>query len=629
MEKRQRTRFRQIVGAHLSQVRGSLFLASICIVGFTLTGLLGPWPLKIIFDHVLLDKPLTDSLSFLSGVLESGKVVLVVVLALAIVVIAVLQASFSYAQLYITSRIGHQMVYRLRTELFAHLQRLSLSFHNRTRCGELLTKVAGDTNILKDVFADSILTLATHLLTLTGMFAVMFVLNWRLSLIPSITVPVLFVALYVLYRRIKVSARKHRRREGQLTSRLSENLSAVPLVQAFGREQHEAERFETESAATLEEGIRIAKMEAVATRIVEIVSAIGTGAVILFGSLQTLKGQMMPGEVLIFASYLASMHRPMRNLARLSARFSKAAASAERIMEILETEPEIEDAPDAMEATGLKGEIAFEHVCFDYGDGKSVLDNVSFTIASGERVALVGPSGSGKSTIVSLFLRLYDPKAGRIVIDGVDIKRYKRDSLRRAIGVVQQSPILLATSVRENIAYGKLDATEEEIIAAAKAANAHDFILALDEGYETLGGERGATLSGGERQRIAIARALIRNAPILILDEPTTGLDVESKANIQETLKRLMAGKTCLLITHDLMAAAEADRVLVLEEGQIVERPTRRVGPMGSLQVSCESDPNRGLSGYQNTLVVSCHTGIPSSNSGTEPVVEHRYSNLE
>ena len=297
-----------------------MVLAALCMVGFTLTELLFPWPLKIIFDHILLDKPLSSFLSFLEGMLQSGKVFALVVLSLSIVLIALLRGFFAYSQLYITSRIGYQMVYTLRRELFVHLQRLSLSFHNRARSGELLTRVSSDTKTLKDVFAESALTFTAHLLTLIGMFAVMFALNLTLSLIVLATFPILFYALYYLYRNIKASAKRQRKKEGMLASRISEILTTVSLVQAFGRERYEEERFETESAQTLEESIRTARLAAAATRTVEIISAVGTWAVILFGSLQVLKGQMTPGDILIFASYMTNMYRPIRNLARISAK---------------------------------------------------------------------------------------------------------------------------------------------------------------------------------------------------------------------------------------------------------------------------------------------------------------------
>jgi len=572
MRKQRRSRFKQFVINHLLQVKASLLVAALCMLGFTLTGLLAPWPLKIIFDYVLLDERLPSSLSFLGDVLQRGRFPALALISLAIVLIALLKGVFSYAQLYITSRVGYQMVYALRRQLFVHLQRLSLSFHNRARFGELLSKLTGDTNNLKDVFAESALTVTGYLLTLFGMFAVMFAMNWRLSLIVLATFPVLFYALSYLYRKIKASAKRQRRSEGRITSRISEILTAVSVVQAFGRERYEEERFETESGQTLEESIRTARMEASSTRIVEMITAIGTWAVILLGSLQVLDGRMTPGDILIFVSYVTSLYKPIRGLARLSVKASKAMVSAERIAEILEKEPEIQDNAQAVEASGLKGEIIFEDVSFDYGNGKSVLNAVSFTVSPGQTVALVGPSGAGKSTIANLLLRFYDPHQGRILIDGTDIRQYKLASLREQIAVVLQTSVLFCTTIKENIAYGKLDATMEEIIAATKAARAHDFILELEHGYDSIIGERGDTLSGGQRQRIAIARALIRNAPILILDEPMRGLDVESEMAVREALKRLMAGKTCLLITHDLQAVAGADLVLVLQEGRIVER---------------------------------------------------------
>src|SRR3989442_738798 len=304
-----RTRFNQLVLNHFRQVKAGLFSAGLCTLGLTLTQLLGPWPLKIIFDHVLLDKPLPSFLWFLGGILESGKVPALVAISCSIVLIAVFKGFFSYFQLYSTSRIGNQAVYTLRKELFAHLQRLSLSFHNRARSGELMTKIASDTNTLKDVFAGSALDFTAQLLTLIGMFVIMFALNWKLNLIVMATFPFLFYALFYLYRKTKASAKRRRKKEGRLASRMSEVLTAVPLVQAFGREEYEENRFDTESAQTLVESIRSTRLEAAATRTMEIVSAVGTGATVLFGSLQVLKGAMMPGELLLFVSYLSSIYK--------------------------------------------------------------------------------------------------------------------------------------------------------------------------------------------------------------------------------------------------------------------------------------------------------------------------------
>jgi len=481
---------------------------------------------------------------------------------------------FSYFQIFITSSIGYKMVYALRRELFTHLQQLSLSFHNRSRSGDLMTKIAGDTNTLKDVFADSIMKFASYSLTVIGMLAVMMVIDWKVGAIALATLPFLCFSLFHLFRKTKASVKAQKKQEGKVNSRMTEVLSAIPLVQAFARERYEEELFDAVTAETVRESIRVARLEAAATRSSEIITAVGTAAAVLFGATQVLSGRMLPGELVLVVGYLTNMYKPIRSLAKLSTDLSKAMASAERISDVLDIEPEIQDPPHAIEAQRLKGEIVFEGVSFDYGDGKDVLRQVSFAGSPGQRVALVGASGAGKSTIVSLILRLYEPQEGRILIDGVDIRQYRRDSLRRQIGLVLQQSILFGATIRENIAYGSPEANLDRIVAAARAANADEFIRELEDGYDTVIGERGATLSGGQRQRIAIARALIRDAPILILDEPMTGLDVESEGKVREALDRLMAGKTSLMITHDLPSIADADLVLLLEEGRIADRGT-------------------------------------------------------
>jgi ATP-binding cassette subfamily B protein/subfamily B ATP-binding cassette protein MsbA len=466
------------------------------------------------------------------------------------------------------------MVYALRRELFTHLQTLSLAFHNRARSGDLLTKLASDTNTLKNVLSDAILRFISYVLTVVGMLAITAWLDWRMGLIAFATLPFLAYSLLHLYRKTKRSVKAQRLQEGRVAARMSEVLQAVPLVQAFARERYEMEQFDAVTAETMRESVRVARLEAVATRSSEIITALGTAGAVTFGALQVLNGRMQPGELVLVIGYLTNMYKPMRLLARLSTDFSRAMASAERISETLEIEPEITDRPDAIPAKGVKGEILFRDVWFDYGNGRDVLRDVSFSVSPGQRLALVGVSGAGKSTIVSLILRLYEAQRGTVLIDGRDIQQYRRASLRRHIGLVLQQSILFGATIRENIAYGKPKATQPEIEAAARAANADEFIRTFEHGYDTVVGERGATLSGGQRQRIAIARALIRDAPILILDEPMTGLDAESETKVREALHRLMAGKTCLLVTHDLQSVADADQVLVLEGGRIVDRGT-------------------------------------------------------
>ena len=569
-----RTRFHHVLLTHLRQVKGGLFLATLCTVGVSAAGLLKPWPLKIILDHVILGKPLPRFLGFLPGILSDGGTPLLVAAAGSMVVIALGEALCASFQIFISSSVGYRVVYALRWELFAHLQRLSLSFHNRAMSGDLMSRIAGDTNDLKDIFSDSILEFCANTLMVLGMFAILFALDWRVGLIAVATLPFLCYSLFHLYLKSRTSAKRQKKQEGQVASRITEVLTSISLVQAYARERHEEERFHSVTAETMRESIRTARLKAAAKRSSEIITEVGTAVAVLFAALQVLNGAMLPGELVLVVAYLNNMYKPMKGLAKLSSDFARAMGSADRISEVLDLEPEIQDRPDAIDVTRLKGEIVFDRVSFDYGDGKDVLKDVSFTIAPGQRLALVGASGSGKSTIVSLILRLYEAQEGAILIDGVDIRQYRRESWRRQIGLVLQESILFGATIRENIAYGQPEASLEEIVNAAKGAHADEFIRELEDGYDTVIGERGATLSGGQRQRIAIARALIRNAPVLILDEPMTGLDVESEAKVREALERLIPGKTCLMITHDLPSIADADLMLVLEEGRIIERGT-------------------------------------------------------
>jgi len=567
-----RTKLHNIVHRNLSSEKWNFVLAVFCTLIVAVADLLRPWPLKLIIDNVLLGKSLPPSLRSLETFFTNDKVWTIVAVASLLILISAVKGFSVYAQTSITSRIGYRMAHALRRELFSHLQCLSLTFHKRSRAGELLTKVTSDTNSVRDAFSEFALTLVTEVLTLIGMIVIMFAMNVELSLVVLATFPLLTVISVYRFRRIRDSARKVRKAEGNLASRVSETLHAIATVKAFGRERYETERFESESSATLQESIRTARLEAASSRAADIVNAIGTFAVLVFGSLQALRGRITPGSVLIFVSYMNSLYVPIRTLAKLSAKLSRAFVCAGRISDILGIEPEVGDRPGALDANSLRGDISFHNVSFAYGNARPVLRNISFDISAGEKVALLGPSGAGKSTIVSLILRLYELEHGEILIDGVNVKDYKRESLRQQIGIVMQDTVMFGASIRENIAYGKVDATTEEIVNAAKAANAHEFICKLEDGYDTVIGERGGTLSGGQRQRIAIARAFVRNAAILVLDEPMTGLDLENEAAVRDALQRLMRGKTCLLITHDLAAAANADRVLILEHGRIREQ---------------------------------------------------------
>lgn len=554
------------------QWKGVLF-AGFCIIGTTVTTLAAPWPLKMMFDHVILGKPLTGIVSQFGAWLQAGSMQSLIVLAGIAIGLALLSAAFAYSQLLVTSRIGFEVVYKLRSELFNHLQRLSLAYHRKFSTGELLSKVVSDTNTLKDVYSEYLLALVTHVLSVAGMCAIMLMIDWQLGTLVILTFPLLFAVLYAILQSVRKSARRQRRQEGELVARLTEVLQALPLVQSFGRERYESERFESRSTETKEESIRTARMEAAASRLVEIVRALGTGIVILFGGMQVLKGRMTPGDLLVFSTYIVALFKPVRIMARLSARITKASASAERIREILDTEPDIIDAPEAIKPDRIQGAIAFKNVVFSYAaDSGHVISGVDFQVKPGTKVALVGASGAGKSTLVNLLLRLYDPAAGRILIDGVDLKKYNREHLRQHIGYVQQNTLLFGASFRENISYGKLDASQQEIEDAAKAVGLHDFICSLPKGYDEELGERGAILSGGQRQRLSLARAIIKNPAIMIMDEPTSALDGASEAEVRLALANVTRGRTVVLIAHHLKSVSEADLILVLKGGRIIER---------------------------------------------------------
>ncbi len=574
MKTQDQSRFKTLFLSHLSEVKAALLAVGLCLIGVTAAELLAPWPIKIIFDYILLANPLPEGLSFLTPVFAKGHTFSLLVLAGAVLLIALLQGFFAYFQVLITSRMSFHFVYLIRRALFDHLQHLSLSFHDRARSGELMTKISGDTKILKELFSESAFNFIAHLMKIMGMLVVMFLLNWKVTLLILFTFPPVIFLLFYTFQKIKHQAKKQRKEEGKIGSRINELLTMIPLVQSYARESYETARFETESNETLQRSIRMTRLTAISTRTVEILCAVGIAAAIFFGSQQVLQQFMTPGDFLVFMSYLKQMYTPLKKMPRLLSKFSKARVSADRISALFCEEPEISDVAKPVYAKHLRGEIVFKSLCFSYDDGRKILDKVSFSIAPGQRVALVGSSGAGKSTIAKLLLRLYEFQEGEILIDGVDIRKYERQSLRREIALVLQESILVGASIRENIAYGKPDASDTEIEDAARLAYADAFIETLPAGYETQVGERGCTLSGGQRQRIGLARAIIRQPSILILDEPTAALDAESAKVIQEAMARFQKGRTALVIVHQLRDIKDFDQIIVLKDGQVVEQGT-------------------------------------------------------
>jgi ABC-type multidrug transport system fused ATPase/permease subunit len=551
--------------------RQTLTVAGFSMLGMTVMELLRPWPIKLIFDAILI--PQKETLTLLENIHPAliEQQALLIVLTLSILFIAIFAGLFGFGQAYLTASVGQRVVAAIRHHLYSHVQRLSHSFHDETALGDLITRLTGDIQLMRELLVTSVIFVCDRSLALLGMVIIMLLMDWQLTLIALSVIPLLFFISFGFNREIKSAGRRQRRKEGKITSLMTEKLSANTLVQAYAREAYEETCFSKQNAKTLSTGLRSTKLEAHLSRIVQVILAIGTAAVLWFGVVQVQAGMLTPGDLLVFTAYLSSMYKPIRKLSALTARIAKATVCGQRILDILKTEPDIKDDPSALPAPILTGDVVFDRVSFSYSSNRPVFNKTSLQIRKGETIALIGPSGAGKSTVGKLLLRFYDPNTGCIKFDGTDIRQYQLESIRNQIAIVLQEPWLFSGSILDNIGYGKLDATEEEIINAAKEANAHEFIELLPEGYYTIISERGSSLSGGQKQRISIARAIIRQAPIVILDEPTTGLDQSNKKQVEIALHRLTQDSTCLLITHDKQTALSADRFILIDKGSLTE----------------------------------------------------------
>jgi subfamily B ATP-binding cassette protein MsbA len=553
---------------------GTLILAFIAVLGESITDLLEPWPLKIVFDHVFGSKPMPGWLAAAAAPIGSDKFSILNFAVLAVLVIAVFGAISSYFEKYLTTSVGQWVMHDLRRVLYSHIQRLSLSYHDQKRTGDLISRCTTDIDAVQSLISQVMLGMLVNVLTLVGMMLVMLYLNWAFTVIALMVAPALFFVVYHYTHRIKNASRALRQQEGEVVSVLEEVLSSIRVVKAFAREDYEQKRFERESRESVEKALRARNFKAKLPPIVEIIVACGTCLVLWYGARLVLAGSLTGGELLVFLLYLGKMYKPMRELSKMTDTISKADVGWERIREVLENETQVRDLPGAKRAPRFQGKIEFEHVRFAYNGNGAVLEDLTFDIKPGQMVALVGPTGAGKTTIVSLLPRFYEINGGTIRIDGTDIRRLKQKSVREQISFVLQETLLFRATVAQNIAYGKPQATHEEIVRAARLANADEFIDRMPEGYETMIGERGVTLSGGQRQRITIARAIIRDSPILILDEPSAGLDAESEKLVFDALDKLMEGKTSIVIAHRLATVRRADKIFVIDGGRVVEQGT-------------------------------------------------------
>jgi len=552
----------------------ALSLALLAVLGEAGTGVLQPWPLKIVLDYLLQSKNPPAWLALPLRWIGHEKLAVLNFAVLAVAVIAVAGAISSYLENYLTTSVGQSVMHDLRRTLYHHIHRLSLAEHDEKRTGDLIGRVTTDIEAIQSFITTALLGILSSVLTLVGIIGIMLYLNWRFTLISLAIAPVLFLVVYIFTRRIKKASRAVRKKESELLSIVQEVFSSIRVVKAFAREDYEERRFERQSLENVETALQARNLKGTLSPIVDIIVAIGTCVMLGYGARLVLAGQLTPGGLVLFLFYLGMMYKPMRDLSKMTDTVSKAEVGFDRIREVLETESGMRDLPGARRAGRFQGKIGFDKVSFGYSPDQLILKDVSFEIAPGQVAAFVGPTGGGKTTIISLVARFYDPLSGEVKIDGTNIHNYTMKSLRQQISFVLQETLLFRAPVWENIAYGRPEANREEIIRAAKLANAHEFIDEMPEGYDTMVGERGVTLSGGQRQRIAIARAVIRNTPILVLDEPTSGLDAVSEQAVFEALDRLMEGKTCIVIAHHLATIRRAQMIFVVKDNTLVERGT-------------------------------------------------------
>ncbi len=567
----------------------------------TAANLLKPWPLAVIVDSVIGEKPIPHWLGEWSG--QAAKTSLVLALSAAIFAFHLGHGLMSGVQNYLAIQVGLRGLRRVRNEVFACLQRLSLRFHQGAKAGDLIYRASWDTYSFQTLFQQGVVTFGTALLSLLLMVIVMSRINLEMTLVAVATVPLLLLAIRIFGRQMRERSRAAQQADSQVTSLVQQNIVALPLIQGYNREDFEQAKFTRQTANAETSRLSQHGAELLYGLAISVVFGLGTAAIVWFGSDQVLQNKLTIGQLLIFLAYLAQLYDPLSQLSHVGATISTASAGAQRVFEILDTPEEVKDVPQARaiqrskagdqnpqrrqgadiqphasrlpshvdEPLSVRGEISFDHVSFGYQKEQLVLRDLSFTVRTGEAVAVIGPSGAGKSTLLTLLPRFFDPTSGAVRLDGVDLRELRLRDVRDHVALVLQEPIILPASVAENIAYGKSDATAAEIEAAARAANAHSFIAKLPQKYQTVVGEGATKLSVGERQRINLARAFLKDAPVLLLDEPTSALDPESEAQVITSMFELMCGRTTLIVAHRPATVRRADKILVLEEGRLTE----------------------------------------------------------
>jgi ATP-binding cassette subfamily B protein/subfamily B ATP-binding cassette protein MsbA len=527
--------------------------------------LLKPWPLKIIVDHIL---PHPNDAYWVLGPATRA----ILTLCLALVLLQFLWGIVNWGTNYLFVKIGLQALLKLRTDLYAYLQSLSLKYHDARRSSDSSFRVAYDSQSIQTIYNKGFTNIFASIITLIGTFAVMVRIDWQLTLLSLAIVPLLLGAIYFFADRIRRESTFIQEQESAVLTQAQEGLSSIRMVHAFGREEWEVRQFHQQASQSLQANLRLTLTNVNSALVISTLMVIGTAAMYYVGTLHVLAGTLTLGSLLVFSAYLLMLYQPLESLTYTTWAMEGATAGAKRCFEVLDGQDDVVDSPDAIAIAEANGALQFHHVSFGYAHDRQVLHDVDLRIDTNQIAALVGGTGAGKSTLLSLVPRFYDPTAGSVTLDGRDLRQITKKSLRAQVGMVLQDTLLFSTTIRENIAYGCPDASEEEIVDAARRAQADEFIRALPNGYTSLVGERGGHLSVGQRQRIGIARAFLKNAPILLLDEPTSALDPTTESAIMDTIKELMRGRTTLIVTHRLATIHNVDRIVVLERGCVVEQ---------------------------------------------------------
>lgn len=537
---------------------GRMSAAVVCIILAACGNLAVPWIIKDVIDQVLINKDM----------------VMLNIIAAGILLIFFLRGIFFFGQTYLMSYIGQRVIIDIREAVYRQLQRLSLGYFDKRQTGAIMSSVTNDVSALQAALVDSMVEMVTEGMILIGSLGAMFFLHWKLSLLTLITMPLVLHAINTFGKKLRQAGRVLQARTADITAILQETISGIRVIKSFAREDYETNRFKQENFFNFRAQMKTSQLLATLTPVIEFLSAIGVTVIIWYGGMEVINGNLTSGALIAFLIYVVNLSNPVKRLSKVYGNIQKSLAAAERVFDILDTEPDVKDMPGAVELPVVEGRVTLQQVSFAYSAGQYALREISLEVKPGQTVAIVGPSGAGKTTIANLLPRFYEVTEGSILIDGKDIRTVTMQSLRQQIGIVPQETVLFNGTVYDNILYGRLDATEAEVVAAAKAANAHNFIDKMPDKYQTQIGERGAKLSGGQRQRISIARAILKDPRILVLDEATSALDTESEKLVQQALDKLMIGRTSFVIAHRLSTVQRADVIVVLDKGRIVEQGT-------------------------------------------------------